>query len=148
MPVPEFDVDGLLPPGTHACDFAELLDVFGFTNRRKQLIQNAQKVVTEVRKTWGHPIYLDGSFVTRVPKPGDLDLVLDLRACTEEERSAAFYFWLKQRGQWSAKWSIHFQIDLPSNEECFIESFKKVGPKTALRLGVGPERPKGILVLS
>lgn len=148
MPVPAFDQNGLLPAGVHSCDFTEMLDIFGFTNRRKQLIQNVRKVVDEVRKSWGHPIYVDGSFVTKLPKPRDLDVLLDVRNGTEDEQRAAFYYWLKHQGEWNAKWSVHFQVDLPSNRECFADSFRRVGPSTAVRLGVGPDRTKGILLLS
>lgn len=148
MPVPNFNPDGLLPDGIYACSELELLESFGFTIWRKQLIRATLRAVADIRARWDHPIYIDGSFVTRIPKPKDIDITLDMRAATAEERTAAFRFWLATRGKWQARWSVHFQVDLPANGECFVDSFRKLGPKTALKLGLGPDRPKGIIVLS
>ncbi|WP_143036677.1 DUF6932 family protein [Paraburkholderia steynii] len=146
MSVPDFNADGLLPDGIHSCTEVELLEMFGFTVWRKQLIRAALRATQEIRKRWTQPIYVDGSFVTRLPKPKDIDFTLDMRAATSVETSTAFQFWLTNRSKWNSR-SLHFQLDLPSNNECFLDSFRRVGPKTALKLGLAPERAKGIILL-
>src|SRR5205809_6717643 len=80
--IPEFDPDGLLPEGIHDCSLNELRQRFGSfqtSDRRPRLYQRFEELVSELR-TLRMPlvIYVDGSFVTRNPRPNDVDLILAL----------------------------------------------------------------------
>ncbi|MCK6527595.1 hypothetical protein L6R50_08540 [Myxococcota bacterium] len=85
MPIPELTPDGLLPPGVHECTFAEVRERFGRFclghPGRHVLVERLRAFLAEARTTpaiaW---LAVDGSFVTAEPDPGDIDLVLALRA--------------------------------------------------------------------
>lgn len=82
MPIPEFTVDGVLPPGLHECTEPELRDRFGgffVSTKREKLMARLEEYLKDVRSSglvsW---IAVDGSFVTDKREPGDIDLVVVL----------------------------------------------------------------------
>lgn len=76
--------DGVLPFGIHACTFEEMRAKFGRfsrTDRRIRLAESLQKYIDEARKSGiAKAVVVDGSYITRKPEPGDIDLILVLRA--------------------------------------------------------------------
>ena len=84
MGLPSFTTDGLLPSGDHVLTIAELrqsylvtgegLDVPGWESVwRAQLVDNLELFVRQLWQVGVERIFVNGSFVTRNPKPGDLD---------------------------------------------------------------------------
>ena len=82
MPIPEMQ-NGLLPPGVHDCSIEEARARFGSfqgSDRRPRLFAKLEQYLNEVRNTrLVVSVILDGSFVTTIPDPNDIDLVLLLR---------------------------------------------------------------------
>ena len=77
--LPDFTLDGLLPPGVHSAEWNEILLRFGY-NLRRMLLLNGLKVALESLKNAGcRTAYIDGSFVTSKQYPDDFD------ACWEED---------------------------------------------------------------
>ena len=148
MAIPELDQHGVLPPGIHGCSMVELLERFGTTKHRQNLIASLKKVLVIVRKDLAQPIYIDGGFVTASTRPADIDVVIDMLNAPEADRTKAFRLMLEHRGRWYTRWKVDFMPELPANGEKFIDSFQKVGPNTATRLGLIPDHPKGILLLT
>lgn len=80
MPIPPFDAYGLLPPGVHNCDLAEIAERFGRfrkSDRRQLLMHRLRTFVNEARATLkSGSIIVDGSFVTDIDEPNDIDLII------------------------------------------------------------------------
>jgi hypothetical protein len=72
--IPPFDPEtGALPPGDHQATLEEIEKRFGFTPRRRWLLKGLR---ASVRAFWSagiEEIYVDGSFCTEKPDPGDVD---------------------------------------------------------------------------
>ncbi|AMU86004.1 DUF6932 family protein [Dehalococcoides mccartyi] len=75
--IPDFDSDGLLPPGLHWATWQELSDRFG-TNAHRMLLLSGMRQALEALKAAGcNTVYIDGSFVTSKDTPGDFDACWD-----------------------------------------------------------------------
>ncbi len=71
---PQFNEFGLLLPGVHELDEQVLTELLGFTSSRKELIEKGLKpFLRELSPFKPKCIYIDGSFVTGKPIPGDID---------------------------------------------------------------------------
>lgn len=71
--IPAFDARGNLPPGIHFAGWPEFAARFGQTARRRFLLTGL-KAALRALQTAGCPlVYVDGSFVTNKPAPGDFD---------------------------------------------------------------------------
>lgn len=69
-----FNRYGVLPPGIHRMAWEEMDRFLAFTQQRRRLIDDGLKPF--LRSLRGFPIddiYIDGSFVTGKPAPGDID---------------------------------------------------------------------------
>jgi hypothetical protein len=83
MPIPDFTADGYLPPGVHGCTTGELRSRFGTfqrSDRRPRLFARLQHFLQEARQTGLIvAVVVDGSFVTAIDEPNDVDLLLLVR---------------------------------------------------------------------
>ena len=77
--LPEFNRDGLLPPGIHCTGWEELVDRFGYTPWRRTLLDGLRAALENLRDAGCRMAYIDGSFVTSKQHPNDFD------ACWEED---------------------------------------------------------------
>ena len=71
--IPGFDSSGKLPPGIHAASWEQIVARLGFSARRKQLLQGLREALRLLKAAGCRLVYLDGSFVTGKPEPGDYD---------------------------------------------------------------------------
>ena len=82
MSIPEFNEHGLLPEGIHDCSLEELgvrFGAFQASDQRPRLWQCLQQFVDELRRSrLIGEVLIDGSFVTNLPSPHDIDLILVL----------------------------------------------------------------------
>ena len=76
--IPQFDAEGLLPPGIHWATLEEVTTVFGNTPWRRQLLAGLEMAMESLRRAGCRTVYVDGSFVTSKEIPNDFD------ACWEE----------------------------------------------------------------
>lgn len=80
--IPDFDDQGLLPPGIHQADFDEFRErfaIFDRSDRRLQVFEQLERLVTEARKSAiVTRIIVGGSFVTAKAEPNDFDCILVL----------------------------------------------------------------------
>jgi hypothetical protein len=75
--IPAFDDRGCLPPGVHGATVEETADRFGQeTELRKVQMESLRWLVDEARRARIVRIVVNGSFVTDVPEPNDVDCVL------------------------------------------------------------------------
>lgn len=82
MPIPDFNANGLLPPGVHACTLEEVQQRFGLFRRTSQRPALFAKLVEYVKEAQSaklvRAIILDGSFVTAKETPNDIDMIVVL----------------------------------------------------------------------
>lgn len=72
--IPAFDPDtGALPPGDYAATLKEVAKRLGFSPRRRWLIKGLRQAVAAFRNAGIREIYIDGSFCSEKPDPGDID---------------------------------------------------------------------------
>jgi hypothetical protein len=76
--LPDLDDDGVLPPGIHVASWEEVVEKFGGTAYRAELLAGLLEVLRHLRQAGCRRIYLDGSFVTAKEHPADYDLCWDL----------------------------------------------------------------------
>src|SRR4051812_43510087 len=80
--IPEL-IDGVLPAGVHECTMGEVDERFGRvqqSDRRVRLTGRARACVPEARRSGiVVALVIDGSYVTAMPEPDDIDLVIALR---------------------------------------------------------------------
>jgi len=75
--IPGFDADGFLPPGVHPATFAEIRDRFGTTSEiRRAQTESIGWLIELAARAGALRIILNGSFVTNIIEPNDVDCVL------------------------------------------------------------------------
>ena len=72
--LPNFNRDGNLPPGTHEANWSEIEKRYGYTTHRRKLLEGLHRGIRDLQSCGCKLIYLDGSFVTSKPVPGDFDV--------------------------------------------------------------------------
>lgn len=74
MSIPELDfTTGYLPSGIHEATWEELVQSFGTSEQRRLLLRGLEKAMDALRDAGCKRLYVDGSFVTSKPIPGDFD---------------------------------------------------------------------------
>ncbi len=80
--IPDFNDNGLLPPGLHRTDlegFRERFAIFDRSGRRLRIFEQLERFIGEASKsTIVRRIFVGGSFVTAKPEPNDFDCILVL----------------------------------------------------------------------
>jgi hypothetical protein len=75
--IPPFDDSGWLPPGVHRAALAEIEDRFGRQSElRRVQMQSVRWLVELALRAGVQRIVLNGSFVTDIMEPNDVDCVL------------------------------------------------------------------------
>jgi hypothetical protein len=88
MPLPSFTTFGLLPPGDHPLTITELRQSFLVSGQgadvptwgnswRGQLVDNLELFVRQLWQVGVERIFVNGSFVTGKPDPGDIDAYVE-----------------------------------------------------------------------
>ena len=72
--IPVFDPStGALPPGDYRATLQEIAERLGFTPRRRWLLKGLRAAVEAFWVAGIEEIYVDGSFCSEKPDPGDID---------------------------------------------------------------------------
>ena len=72
--IPAFDPStGGLPPGNHKATLEQIGKRLSFTPRRRWLLKGLRVAVEAFWAAGIQEIYIDGSFCTEKPDPGDID---------------------------------------------------------------------------
>lgn len=76
MPIPPLDdATGYLPAGDHQATWTELVERFGGTYGRRQILQGLRFVLDQLHSRGVMSVWIDGSFVTDKPRPRDVDVI-------------------------------------------------------------------------
>jgi hypothetical protein len=86
MAIPDFREDGYLPAGLHQATEAEVLFRFGSpTRKRRTLALQLRHWLRLARDVRARRFFVNGSFVSAKPYPGDLDAVVLLSDTFERD---------------------------------------------------------------
>ena len=146
MAVPQLIKAGLLPVGIHDATMSEIEQAFGLVNdTRIELFQNL-KTFCEELAVFGpliKQIFVDGSFVTSKPVPGDIDLVVvhdeDDFLALDDHPNAEFLHEDRAFDRYRFDLFVEFDADT------MVRTFQKVSTEFALENGLAAGHPKGIL---
>lgn len=75
--IPDFNNIGNLPPGVHDATWDEIVQRFGWTSRRCELLDGLKAAVESLRQAGCRRVFVNGSFVTNKDEPGDIDVAWD-----------------------------------------------------------------------
>ena len=147
MPIPALNQNGLLPRGVYDYTLAEMADFFAANAHRRRLFQNLVTCLKqEIRPLFLHPILVDGSFVTDKDEPEDIDIVLDLKETSDEQKWRGLMFMNEKQRRFLHEYHVHFWINFDTPESSdFSVFFQYIGIKTARIKGLDPRHMKGIL---
>ena len=68
---------GRLPPGEHVASWDEVVERFGWTERRRRLLDGLAEAIELLAEAGCRKVWLNGSFVTAKDEPGDFDACWD-----------------------------------------------------------------------
>jgi hypothetical protein len=88
--IPEFNEHGYLPPGIHRATLAEIEERFGRSSEIRRIqMQSLHWLADLARRAGIERLIVNGSFVTDVLEPNDVDCVLLMGPSFPRGRSAA-----------------------------------------------------------
>jgi hypothetical protein len=76
--LPDFDQNGNLPPGEHACTWTAFTQHFAWNTHRAIMIGGLRAALTSLHTCGCQTAWIDGSFTTDKDKPGDIDVCYDI----------------------------------------------------------------------
>lgn len=155
MPIPQLS-HGLLPSGIHPCALSEIELAFvqnSSSDRRRILWEKFRSYVTwvEASHLFTH-VYVDGSFTTDKPQPGDIDIVLQsplsLEQFNSRLRSDTTILNYLNPAYTKPRFDVHPFLHLYGTAvgKNIIDLFQTLRLAQAQSLGLAPDSRKGILV--
>ena len=75
--VPEFTTNGSLPKGIHTATWAEFVERYNFSARRKAILDRVVVALQHLASGGVQRVFVGGSFVTAKKAPKDMDVVID-----------------------------------------------------------------------
>ena len=139
--IPKFRKDGMLPRGKHAAEWPELFAWFGQTPTRERLCLCLLEALRLLQAAGCRLAYVDGSFVSVKPEPGDFDVCWDLAGVDVNLVPPVFFEFGAGRAAQKAQFGGEFfpaQLPEGLSGRTFLDFFQRD------RDG----RPKGIVVLN
>ena len=87
--IPSFDDSGCLPPGVHPATLAEIEERFGRASELRRVQMESVRWMVDLAVRAGvQRIVLNGSFVTDIMEPNDVDCVLLFRPAARKDSGA------------------------------------------------------------
>jgi hypothetical protein len=139
--LPPFHKNGNLPPGVHTADWPEFAARFGSTPKRQTLLAGLRQALENLRDAGCRAVYVNGSFVTAKPEPGDFDACWDITDVDPQRLDPVLLTFDHQRAAQKARYGGElFPAQLPegASGRTFLEFFQ-IDRVTG--------EPKGIVVL-
>jgi hypothetical protein len=130
----------VLPPGVHAATFTEVQMVFATNSRRRDLYKGLLLAAAALSLAGCGNIFLDGSYVTAKPIPGDYDACWDPKGVNPAKLDPVFRDFSNKRQAQKAKFKGEFfpSTMLNTPTQSFVDFFQ-VDRFTG--------KPKGILLI-
>lgn len=125
--IPDFEPSGLLTPGVHGATWAEIVERFGYNPQRTLLLGSLQRALVALRYAGCTVAYLDGSFVTTKPIPGDYDLCWSFQGVDPVRLDPVFLDFDNHRQAMKAKYQGDlFPAEIPEGNsgKLFLDFFQ------------------------
>jgi hypothetical protein len=90
MALPSFEDSGLLPPGEHDATWSEFLGRFATNEHRVALGAKLEEGLRALWKAGARQAWINGSYVTDVERPGDVDVLYDARHVRPKDLDPGF----------------------------------------------------------
>jgi hypothetical protein len=103
VPLPPHQLDGLLPPGVHTCSWEELRLRCGSSPYRSSLLSGLLEAAKLLTAAGCQALYIDGSFVTTKPFPGDFDACWDEKGVDSSLLDPVFFDFKNKRAAQKAR---------------------------------------------
>lgn len=139
--IPAFNASGNLPQGIHLATWKQLSAALGFTPKRRRLLRGLRKALGLLRQAGCARVYVDGSFVTAKPDPGDFDGCWSITGVDVEKLDSVFLDFENSRARQKEMFLGElFPAELPEGGtgKTFLQFFQ-IDKETG--------KPKGILAL-
>jgi hypothetical protein len=143
--IPEWKIDGDLPPGVHFAAWPEIEERLAFTPRRRRLLEGFRRACEELRKAGCRLVYLNGSFVTTKGHPGDFDACWDIQDVDDKKLDPIFWDFSRGRAAQKRRFLGEFfpaQLPEGATGRAFVEFFQ-VNKMTGAAKGILAIRLRG-----
>lgn len=127
--IPAFDRTGKLPPGIYWVTWKEL---------ESQLLAGLRQALVFLKQAGCRSVYIDGSFVTTKPQPGDVDACWAIEHVDPDKLDPVFLDFSHARAAQKARFrGEFFPADLPEGltGKTFLEFFQ-TDKETGARKGI------------
>lgn len=117
----------VLPPGVHPAMLAEIEQRYAYNAKRRQLFQGLKDASANLVQAGCSSLYLDGSFVTDKPIPGDFDACWDPNGVSPQRLDPVFFPFANQRAEQKSKFGGEFfpsTTRADAHGRTFIEFFQ------------------------
>lgn len=117
----------VLPPGEHDATLDDIQQVFAQTPQRKQLFEGLKRGVEALRHAGCRKVYVDGSFVTGKPEPGDYDACWDTAGVDDTKLDRVLLDFTNRRRRQKKKFMGEFfpSAALADGQRTFVAYFQK-----------------------
>lgn len=125
--IPAFQPDGNLPPGIHWLEWTELEARFGQTAYRRSILAGFRDGIQQLKAAGCQRVYVDGSFVTTKPQPGDFDACWDVSGVDPNVLDPVFFDFSNHRAAQKARFLGEFfpaQLPEGGSGRTFLEFFQ------------------------
>lgn len=124
--IPPFTASGTLPPGIHVATWTEVAARYGWTPRRRWLLEGLRTALVMLRYAGCQTVYVNGSFVTAKEVPEDFDVCWNAIGVDPERVDPVLLTFGKRRATQRAKYGgeffpAHFRA---TSEATFLEFFQ------------------------
>ena len=127
----------VLPPGVHDATLQKIEDVFATNNHRIHLFNGFKRAVKALCKAGCKTIYLDGSFITEKPLPGDYDACWCSSGVNLQKLDPVFLdFSNKRAAQKQKYYGEFFPMDLETSPGTFFLDFFQTDRFTGKAKGI------------
>ena len=148
MPIPALNDFGLLPAGVHDCLGNEVQASFCATAARAAVWDAFQGFLEWVETLPGPvSIFVDGSFVTDKPVPGDVDVAIDITGCSKADQDVWLIAYHREHARLKREFRTDFYPVIVGAGHDFTAFFQYVRVDDALSRGAPDGTRKGILRL-
>ena len=140
---------GSASPGEHLAEWPAIVERFGTTPWRRQLLEGLASALRDLRAAGCKRAYIDGSFVTVKEHPGDFDACWDVRNVNDDKLDPVFLDFSQGRVAQKQRFLGElFPAQLPEGAtgRAFVDFFQvnktSAEPKGILAIRLGRSRRK------
>src|SRR5262249_3227981 len=105
-------VTGYLPPGPHWGSWDEIVERFGWNERRRTLLAGLRLALRDLHQAGGRTFYLNGSFVTSKEEPGDFELAYITFVINDAPLETTWPLLFGEGEDNAAAWRSHYLGDI------------------------------------